>query len=133
MKKAALFFKLIIAATIGIISCKKESVNKATYTIKVNECTPAAGENFIVCFDSLITDSRCPIDAICVWEGFALAKFSLHQNGNVIPFSLATRAFHQYHQYTTINQIKISLQNILYETNVKLPSVVTTSAVLKIN
>jgi len=133
MKKAALFFTLIMATTIGIISCKKESVNEATYTIKVNECTTAAGENFTVCFDSLITDSRCPINAICVWEGFALAKFSLHQNGNIIPFSLATRAFQQYHQDTTINQIKISLQNILYETIVKSPSVVTTSAVLKIN
>ena len=133
MKRAALFFILIIASTIGIIGCKKESLNEATYTIKVNECTPSAGENFTVCFDSLITDSRCPIDAICVWEGFALAKFSLHQNGNVIPFSLATRAFQQYHQDTTINQIKISLQNILYETNVKSPSVVNTSAVFKIN
>ena len=133
MKNTALFFTLIMAATIGIISCKKESVNDGKYTIKVNECTTAAGENFTVCFDSLITDSRCPIDAICVWEGFALAKFSLHQNGNVIPFSLATRTFHQYLQDTTINQVKIYLQNILYETNVKLPSVVTTSAVLKIN
>ena len=130
MKKAALFFTLIMAATIGIISCKKESVNEEKYTIKVKECTTAAGENFIVCFDSLITDSRCPIDAICVWEGFALAKFSLHQNGNIKPFSLATRAFQQYHQDTTINQIKISLQNLLYETIVKSPSVVTTSAVL---
>jgi len=133
MKKAALFFTLIMATTIGIISCKKESVNETTYTIKVNECTTAAGENFTVCFDSLITDSRCPINAICVWEGFALAKFSLHQNGNIIPFSLATRAFQQYHQDTTINQIKISLQKILYETIVKLPCVVITSAVLKIN
>ena len=43
-----------------------------------------------ICFDSLLTDSRCPVYVDCVWEGFAAGKFSLTTDFAVHTFKLAT-------------------------------------------
>jgi hypothetical protein len=45
-----------------------------------------------VCFDSLLSDSRCPVGGVCVWMGVAYGKFSLSANGTRYPFRLSTIA-----------------------------------------
>jgi hypothetical protein len=132
MKKAIYFFILATTATLFILSCKKQAVNNATYNLKLKECS-AAGKGFIICFDSLITDSRCPSEVVCVWGGVAAGKFSFKQNGNVVNFNLATANILNFHTDTVINQVKISLQNILPYPKSMLPSITPVEALLKIN
>ncbi len=132
MKKAAYFLIPIIPITLFIVSCKKQAVNKGIYNVKLKECNTSC-KDFIICFDSLITESRCPSDVVCIWGGVAVGEFSFKQNGSVVHFNLATGNILDYHTDTLINQIKISLQNILpYPKSIQ-PSTALTEAVLKIN
>jgi hypothetical protein len=56
------------------------------------------GYDLRLCFDSLISDSRCPANAMCIWQGTATAKFSLTKNGETKTFVLNT--LHQPPTYT---------------------------------
>lgn len=47
-------------------------------------------ENISIQFTELVGDSRCPIDAICVWEGDAEAKFRFSKNNSFEDFTLQT-------------------------------------------
>ena len=133
MRNAIFFFVLIMTTAFLIIGCKKAAVKYDGRTnLKLNECT-VQGKNFTICFDSLITDSRCPYNEVCLWAGVAIAKFSLNQNNTTLPFYLATNAFSQFKTDTTINKIKISLQDILPHPNATPPSAATIVAVLKID
>jgi hypothetical protein len=40
-----------------------------------------------VCFDKVVTDSRCPVNVVCVWAGEAIAGFTF-RSGNNIPVSV---------------------------------------------
>ena len=46
-----------------------------------------------ICFDSLITDSRCPKPAVCFWSGTAIIKISFHERGNVHTFKMSLKDF----------------------------------------
>ncbi|MBI1307538.1 MAG: hypothetical protein GC181_13130 [Bacteroidetes bacterium] len=39
-------------------------------------------ENVYISFDSVITDSRCPKNVLCVWEGELKASVSLFENSH---------------------------------------------------
>lgn len=41
-------------------------------------------------FDSLISDGRCPLDVICVWEGDANLRFALNNSLQTVKFNLHT-------------------------------------------
>jgi hypothetical protein len=132
MKKCLLFFIFMVLAGIVFTGCKKQSVDDEIYSIQLKECSRSSGENIIVCFDSLITESRCPVNGICVWAGTAVAQFSLHQKKGVTVFTLATNQFLQYKNDTTINNITISLQDVQPYPNATKPSPAPITAILKI-
>lgn len=99
----------------------------------MNECDLLADENSTVCFDSLISDSRCPVNGVCVWAGVAIATFSLHKKEDVVFFTLATNKFSHFSNDTTIGKIKISLQDITPYPNATQPFAAPITAVIKIN
>ena len=133
MRNAILFFVLIMATALFTIGCKKGTVKyDGSTNLKLNECT-VQGKNFTICFDSLITDSRCPYNVECVWAGVAIAKFSLHQNNTTVPFYLATNTFSHFNKDTAINKIKISLQDILPHPSATPSHAASIVAVLKID
>lgn len=35
-----------------------------------------------ICFDSVLTDSRCPVNVVCIWAGEAVVRFKLTRNNN---------------------------------------------------
>ena len=41
------------------------------FTLRVNELATLAGTNISVRVDSVVSDSRCPVDVQCVWAGNA--------------------------------------------------------------
>lgn len=63
-----------------------------------------------ITFDSLLEDSRCPLDVICVWAGNAKVSFGFFADENKYGFSLDTHG--NLTRDSTISSYKISLINV---------------------
>jgi len=114
MMKPIYFFCLSIIAILSF-SCVK-FVNDERYPfIDLNNCSQSKmnGTSVRVCFDSLIEDSRCPRNAICIWEGAARVKLSLIVNGQQESFELSTlnRSPH-YRTDTVVLGYRVQLKNV---------------------
>ena len=81
----------VLFALLGILalSCNK-SANSSQY-VKLNECiTQGTSLDLgMLCFDSVLSDSRCPPNADCFWRGMVVARFTLTTNGEQKTFDLA--------------------------------------------
>jgi len=96
MKKLHSVTLLAVALVLSFYSCEKtEDTVSQTRTIEKGGCISITGNAFpSICFDSLITDSRCPADAVCVWAGFAAVRLSIKNDAGIIQqFTLATQGF----------------------------------------
>jgi hypothetical protein len=88
-------------------------------TIIFNKTCKFNSENKIyLCLDSILEDSRCPIGALCIWEGNARIKFHFEKfNETPVYFILNT------HPNSTneiiIDRFKISLLNLLPYPSIK--------------
>lgn len=40
-------------------------------------------------FDAVVSDSRCPANALCTWAGIAIAKFTFKEGSQSYPFMLS--------------------------------------------
>jgi hypothetical protein len=91
--KAKTFYLIPVLVTL-LISCAKNTVmQQQQYPfVEINQCAQTTINNtsINICFDSLISDSRCPINAICVWQGEATVQFSMTVNGQQQTFKLST-------------------------------------------
>jgi hypothetical protein len=103
---------LLILLFVIATSCKK-TVPVQSSGLYLNTCTSKAfdGQVITICFNS-VTDSRCPSDAVCVWSGVAIAKFTLTKNHISYPFILATLPTFGPSD-TTVAGYKFHLVNIL--------------------
>ncbi|MFI5131329.1 MAG: hypothetical protein ACHQFX_15110 [Chitinophagales bacterium] len=80
--------QILLIGSIAVIalfySCEKKHFD-TTASIKITLYTcknpVISGDQVNICFDSLLTESRCPIYADCIWRGFAAGKFSFSANG----------------------------------------------------
>ena len=85
---------LFIAATSFVNSCSKPAIElkEGILELPLKNCAKGTiSENKLtLCFDSLIADSRCPANAICIWQGTATARFSLTKNKETVTFVLST-------------------------------------------
>ena len=59
-------------------------------TLRRGEYRRIAGARLGLGFDGVLTDSRCPIDAVCVWMGDAVALIELAAPGVSTRFELHT-------------------------------------------
>lgn len=75
-------------------SCSKSDIELrgGTVGITLKRCGNGeiGGNNLKLCFDSLLSDSRCPANAMCIWQGTATAKFSLTKDHETRTFVLST-------------------------------------------
>ena len=94
--KLKIYTGLILSTTLFFCT---DSINESAYnsfdlndtlTIEYNQILYNEEEDISIKFESLVGDSRCAIDAICVWEGDAEVKFSLKKNDTLFDFSLHT-------------------------------------------
>lgn len=90
-----LFLYIIPVATILMAnSCSKNDIEirEGTVELALNKCGSGniGGKNLRLCYDSLISDSRCPANAMCIWQGTATAKFSLTKDHETKTFVLST-------------------------------------------
>ena len=103
-------FAVILTVILFFSACKKRAeIITGKHSVMLGNCMEKTMGPYI-CFDSLITDSRCPIGGICLWQGTALVKISFHESGYVHKFAMALKDFPDigYPSDTTIGGYKIS-------------------------
>ena len=95
--------------------CNFDSIKMAlndTIKMRIGEvyCNQANGIR-LEC-DSLVSDSRCPVGATCVWEGNAELSFILEQDSDQLhAFNLNTNP--GFRTDTTINELRYKLIDLL--------------------
>ena len=99
------------------LSCSKSGVDltEGTVEMALKGCADGkvSGNNHSLCFDELISDSRCPANALCIWQGTAVAKFSLTKNDEKYTFVLSTVEMPgTYNKDTTMFGYKIEFVNL---------------------
>jgi hypothetical protein len=122
--------KAFLAAITLVIffSCKKES-DTDTVSVEVGNCSelPLESEDYILCFDSVVEDSRCPANAVCVWQGVAKAKFRFTINNQEHPVTLSTSDLPPYYSNdTTVAGYHLKLTSLLpYPGTAQTPAIAT--------
>lgn len=113
----AILFSGLCLLFITFTSCDK-TLERKEYQfpfIELNHCadTTINGQTVQICFDSLISDSRCPANAECVWQGESTVKLSLHSAGVQQSFKLSTFSNPPtFRSDTTISGYKIKLLSV---------------------
>ena len=79
-----------VVASLAVVACASNSglptepvvysQSEAADSIRIRVGQTVIVEGVRVRFSAVESDSRCPIDAICVWEGDAVAVFVVEQN-----------------------------------------------------
>jgi hypothetical protein len=121
MKKVIVVFALIV----GLIACEKSSnqIDLSTTTDSVNiavgSCTEklySSNTRIKYCFDSLLNDSRCPYNAICIWGGYAKARVKVTINNTQHTLELCTPSIlSNLKADTTVSGIQFKLAGITPE------------------
>ena len=114
------FLIFLAVATVSLGSSCSKSGNKrlteGTIELKLHESAEGNlnGKFVKLGFDAVVSDSRCPANAICVWQGAATATFSLSKNGSNHRFNLSTITMEpNYKKDTIIEGYKIEFMNLL--------------------
>ncbi len=80
-----------------------------TISLAYGNCLKDSESQFKICLDTVLSDSRCPIDVNCVWAGEAKARFKYSINNNT-PIAIDLRAGVA---DTLINEYKFSFVDLL--------------------
>jgi len=112
-------FVLYLVLILGLIDCSKDKNLKSgdllTYPLFLNDTTEIAlhklyinqENNISIKLDSVLSDSRCPTGALCIWAGVAAVRFDFTFNDTHTKFNLYTLS--AWHKDTTISGYKIHL------------------------
>ena len=87
---------ILSIATISLgNSCSKSGdkrLREGTIELKLHESAEGSikGDRVKIVFEVVVSDSRCPANAMCIWQGAATATFSFTKNGDSHRFNLST-------------------------------------------
>ena len=105
---------LLVLISFAVVSCDSSNPIEIstklsdTITIGINEVYQHKQPNFSLKIDSVLNDSRCPIDVQCFWEGNAEVRFKLSSlNSKTIMFNLNT--LQTFGQEVQLNGVKFKL------------------------
>jgi hypothetical protein len=119
-----------------LLSCSKQIVSHDPAILYLNDCNEYSYYSEVVslCFNNVVSDSRCPKDVVCVWEGTAVANFTFKKDNVSYPITLSTlRQPPQYIKDTIIAGYKIEFLNLLpYPVTHSTPSASTIRAEVKV-
>ena len=115
MRSALIVLSAVCA--VALASCEKASSSNSDYPyVYLNECIT---KNFNsgpvgLCFDRVLSDSRCPTDVVCIWQGTATAEFTFTESGNNHPLKLGLKSFPKIHfsSDTTVAGYKVEFVNL---------------------
>lgn len=93
MKNKLFWSLMILPAIILFASCSKAGTEPGDeIVVALHDCSQKTSDPYI-CFDSLLTDSRCPTGVECVWQGTALIKVTFSERGNSHQFVMSLKDF----------------------------------------
>ncbi|HET9825484.1 MAG TPA: hypothetical protein VFP87_09120 [Chitinophagaceae bacterium] len=95
--------------------CRKNLGLNAPFSVAWHHCSQGkfGSQHVQICFDSLLQDSRCPIGAMCVWQGTAVVRFGFTVNDSRANITLSTLNLPgSYHSDTTLMGYKIEFLNL---------------------
>ncbi|HJS56375.1 MAG TPA: hypothetical protein VJ765_17605, partial [Chitinophagaceae bacterium] len=115
--KLILSILLFTTLTAFVNSCSKsgDKFREGTIEIKLSGCESGSidGDDLKLCFHTVVSDSRCPANAMCTWQGAATASFSFTKNGDTHRFNLSTITMKpDYTRDTVIAGYKIEFINL---------------------
>ena len=125
----------IISVIILFISCKKADIESSKEkVVALHDCTQQAIDPYI-CFDSLVTDSRCPTGAECIWQGTAIVEITFSETGNLHHFTMSLKGFPSlgYPNDTTINGYRIIFTDLKPYPDINRPQATETRAIFNIS
>jgi hypothetical protein len=93
-------------------TCKKDTVMFNENYIPVNKCQSYFSDSLTCCLDSVLQDSRCPVNVVCVWQGIAVVRFKVTTSNAVHSITLANWKFQSYITDTTVAGYKIEFVNL---------------------
>jgi len=98
-----------------LFSCSKSIVSHDPAILYLNDCNEYENESELVslCFENVVSDSRCPTGVVCVWEGTAVANFTFKKDNTSYPITLSTLKMPpQYTKDTIVAGYKIEFLNL---------------------
>ena len=108
------------------ISCKKNATTAYGTAIPLYSCNNNSSDRTVpyICFDSLINDSRCPEDAVCIWAGYVMIKTTFHENGNTHSFRMILPDLKNFGAVndTTINGYRVVFKDLMPYPNTRKPA-----------
>ena len=111
------FVYTVLAGSIFLVlfSCKKNPELRTSSSVSLKNCTLVEDktDHVNVCLDSLIEDSRCPLEVVCIWQGTAIAKFSVTVNDHQQPVTLSTFKLPGFPSDTILMGYKIEFVDLL--------------------
>ncbi|HMK17056.1 MAG TPA: hypothetical protein VK492_02555 [Chitinophagaceae bacterium] len=115
--KLFLSIVLFITLTAFVNSCSKsgDKFKEGTIELKLSGCEDGSvsGDDLKLCFEAVVSDSRCPANAVCIWQGAATATFSFTKNSKTHRFNLSTIKMQpNYTKDTVIAGYKIEFINL---------------------
>jgi hypothetical protein len=88
------FYLLVGALVLLLSSCRKTSDFTDGYIIEKHcEERIVNGSKVSICFNKMLEDSRCPLRAMCVWQGVAKGNFSFRAGNQQTELDLSTVNF----------------------------------------
>jgi len=94
MKNFFIYFLLIVVVLFFVAGCKKYAFKTVDdNSIALHHCSENPAATSYICFDSLITDSRCPAGAECVWQGTAIVQVTFHERQQLHTFKMSLKGF----------------------------------------
>ena len=112
--KYLLIGTLICTSVVFCFSCRKNiNLHREIVSVQIHDCSTGI-KDVSLCFDSLLTDSRCPVGADCVWAGSAVIKATFHAYGEQHSFRISTSRYPHptVNSDTMINGYRIELLDV---------------------
>jgi len=124
------FFRLLISVsvlTVVFVACNKNNetqTDPSIVTLYNCNANPANTAAPYICFDSLVSNSLCPEDAVCIWSGCAIIKVSFHENNNTHSFRMIIPALKNFGAVndTTINGYRVVFKDLKPNSNTTKPA-----------
>jgi hypothetical protein len=89
----------VVAAVLAVAACSSQttttepvvySLAQAADSVQIRVGETISVEGTRIQFESVVSDSRCPMDVVCVWEGDAAVQISAQQGADTQLMQLHT-------------------------------------------
>jgi len=88
MRRYVVGFSIVLAALLAIAGCSSpdtiEALPDIEFTLTPGQTADIAGEDLSIKFVEVVSDSRCPTGATCIWAGEASCLIEITSGGATV-------------------------------------------------